>query len=398
MLTVSQAQATIMGDLKPLLAERVSLVEASGRVLAEPITSRWALPHWDNSAMDGYAVRAAEAIEGAQLPISDTIAAGTPASTPLAPGSAARIFTGAPLPPDADTVVMQENTHRTGDVVAFTQSAQLGRHIRRAGSDLAAGDVLLAKGRRITSGDVSALASTGHSRLSVHRRPTVAIISSGDELRDVGSGAPPRGCIINSNGVALAAAVREAGGIPTVYPIVADSMEATLAALEAGARADVLLTSGGVSVGDYDFVGDALRKLSGDAFSFWKVNIKPGKPLAFGRIGACMAFGLPGNPVSALVTFELFVRPALRALQGYPRPFRPIRSAILDAPITAGRVREEYLRASVRIVEGRLHVDASRTQSSAALSSIAGADALIRIRPEAPARATGEHVEVLLLS
>jgi molybdopterin molybdotransferase len=397
MLSRSEARDRILAAVSPLDTERVSVFDAVGRVLDETVVARRDLPAWDNSAMDGYAVRAAEATEGATLPVSDEIPAGDAGDRPLAPGTVARIFTGAPVPPGADTVVMQENTSREGDHVTFTQAAEHGRHIRRAGTDVRAGTTVLQPGRVLTPGDIAMLATQGRSLANVVRAPVVAIASTGDELLEVDGGDPGPGQITNGNTVALASAVRALGGIPRIYPIIRDDRAVTLDAIRRAARADALITSGGVSVGDYDFVGDALVELSGKAFEFWKVAIKPGKPIAFGHVGDCACFGLPGNPISALVTFEVFVRPALLRMLGHTRVVRPSYEAVLDSPLRAGGKREEYMRASARFEEGVLHVDHDRTQSSGALASMCGADALLRNPAGAPARDVGDTVEVFLL-
>ncbi len=397
MIDVDQAQALILSAVASLDSERISLVDAVGRVSAETAQARRDLPAWDNSAMDGYAVRAAEAVAGAVLPVSDEIPAGDAGGRPLASGTVARIFTGAPVPPGADSVLMQEDATREGLRITVDQAAELGRHIRRAASDVRAGSVFLEPGRVLSPGDVAMLASQGRSLATVVRAPVVAIASTGDELIEVDGGDPGPGQIINGNTIALAAAVREVGAVPRICPIIPDDRDATISAMRRAARADVLLTSGGVSVGDYDFVRDALVELSGDAFEFWKVRMKPGKPLAFGHIGRCACFGLPGNPISTLVTFEIFVRPALLRLMGHSRVFRPVHPAVLDTPMRAGGRREEYLRASARVVDGVLHVDPDRTQSSGAMSSLCGADVLVRHGIDAPARAVGDEVEVFWL-
>lgn len=397
MLSRSEARERILSTVSRLETERVSVFDAVGRVLDETVVARRDLPAWDNSAMDGYAVRAAEALAGATLPVSDEIPAGDAGDRPLAPGTVARIFTGAPVPPGADSVVMQENTRREGDRVTFRQDAEPGRHVRRAGTDVHAGTTVLAPGRVLTPGDVAMLATQGRSLANVVRAPVVAIASTGDELLEVDGGDPGPGQITNGNTVALAAAVRALGCVPRVYPVVRDEREATLDAIRRAARADALITSGGVSVGDYDFVGEALVELSGAAFEFWKVAIKPGKPLAFGHVGECACFGLPGNPVSALVTFEVFVRPALLKMLGHRRVLRPPHVAVLDTPLRAGGHREEYLRASARFDGGVLYVDPTRTQSSGALASMCGADALVLNGVDAPARDAGDTVEVFLL-
>ncbi|MCB9535876.1 MAG: molybdopterin molybdotransferase MoeA [Myxococcales bacterium] len=398
MLSVEEAVARILSAATPLEAERCGLLDAVGRVLATDVVAGRALPPWDNSAMDGYALRAADLPEGVgALPVSDAIPAGDPGDRPLAAGTAARIFTGAPLPPGADTVVMQEDTAREGDTVRVLEAPRPGQHVRRRGSDVEPGAVVLRAGRILAPPDLSLLASLGRSQVAVVRAPTVAVLTSGDELLDVDAGEPGPGRIVDGNSIGLAAAVRALGCAPRIFPIVPDDRDATFEALRRAARADVLLSTGGVSVGDYDFVGDALRTLSGDRFGFWKVAIKPGKPLAFGRIGECLAFGLPGNPGSALVTFEIFVRPALLRLMGHTAVHRAPRAAVLDAPLKAGGARREYLRATTRWVDGALHVDPRRTQSSGALSSLGGADALVVVAPGAPAAPAGATATVLLL-
>ncbi|MCB9553754.1 MAG: molybdopterin molybdotransferase MoeA [Myxococcales bacterium] len=398
MLTVDDALTRLLARIRPLDAERVELTRAAGRVLAEAVTARRALPAFDNSAMDGYAVRAADVgAAGVRLPVAFEVAAGDAGDRPLAPGTAARIFTGAPLPPGADAVIAQEDAVRDGDRVTFTEAPKPGQHVRPAGGDIERGAPLLAPGRVLTPGDLAALAAQGRAQLAAVRRPVVAITSTGDELIDIDAGDPARGQIVNGNSLALAAAVEATGAIARILPVIPDDPAATRAGLARAARADALITTGGVSVGDHDHVGDTLRALGGDAFGFWKVRIKPGKPFAFGHIGDCACFGLPGNPISALVTFEVLVRPALLRLAGHDRVCRRPRAAVLDHPLAAGSSRREYLRATARHVDGRLHVDCRRSQSSGALSSLAGADALVVVPVDAPARAAGDVVEALLL-
>ncbi len=396
-LQIDEALARVLDGVGPLEAERIPITEAVGRVAAETVVARRSLPAWDNSAMDGYAVRAAEATLGATLPVSDEIPAGDPGDRPLAPGTAARIFTGAPLPPGADAVVMQEDTERAGDAITVHEAATPGKHVRRAGTDIAVGATVLTPGRALTAGDLAMLATQGRGFVAVHRAPVVAILSTGSELLEIDGAEPGPGQIVNGNTPSLAAAVRAVGGVPRVMPLVPDDRETTLRRLRQAAAADVLLSSGGVSVGDYDFVRDALVELSGEAFSFWKVAIKPGKPLAFGHVGRCACFGLPGNPISTLVTFEVFVRPALLRMLGHRKVLRRPWPARLATPIREGGKRTEYLRASVEWRDGELWVDPDRTQSSGALMSLCGADALVVQRPGAPRLERGARVEALLL-
>ncbi len=398
MLAVDDALARIIAALEPLQSQRIELTHAVDRVLAASITARRRLPAHDDSAMDGYAVRAADVPgPGATLTVVDEIPAGRTDARPLQPGTAARIFTGGCVPPGADAVMLQEDAARDGDRVTFTEGARPWQHIRRAGSDVQPGDAVLAAGRVLLPGDIAALAAQGRAQVAVRRRPIVAIASSGDELIDVDGGEPARGQIVNGNSLALAAAVRAIGGEPRILPVIPDDRAATERAIRAAARADVLLTTGGVSVGEYDFVGQTLAQLGGAKFEFWKVRIKPGKPFAFGHIGDCAAFGLPGNPISALVTFEVLVRPALLHLMGHRAIVRRPLEAVLDHDLAAGRGRREYKRGLVRRHAGRLHIDCRRNQSSGALSSLAGADALLPVPIGAPPRKAGETVQVLPL-
>ena len=398
MLTVEAALRRVLARVSPLSPESVALVDTVGRVCAREIEATRELPAWDNSAMDGYAVRAADVPTAeTTLPVVDEVAAGDRGDRAIPPGTAARIFTGAPLPPGTDTVILQETATRRGDRVVFHDPPDLGQHVRRQGSDVRPGDVVVPQGQVIRPGDVSACASQGRSQITVYRAPVVSIISSGDELIAVDAGRPGPGQIVNGNCLALAAATREVGATARILPTVGDDADATREALARGATGDVLLTTGGVSVGDHDHVGPTLRALCGDAFEFWKVAIKPGKPLIFGFIGDCAVFGLPGNPGSALVTFEIFVRPALLAMMGHRRVARRPVSAICDAPLRPGRKRQEYLRARTRYEGGVLHVVPARSQSSGAMSSMSGADAFIIVAPGAPARAGGEPAEILRL-
>ena len=402
LLPVQDAVVSVLSRVRPLGPERVGLVEAVGRVLAESVTATRRLPAWDNSAMDGYAVRTADVSgPGITLPVEAAVAAGDVGERPLAPGTATRIFTGAPLPPGADAVIIQEDTEPGAlpGTVTLRIIPRPGDNIRRTGTDVAPGAVLFTPGRPLTPGDLALLAGQGRMSVAVHRAPRVAIVSSGNELLELDAGEPGRGQIANTNAWALAAAVRAAGGIPLLLPIVRDDRDATRTALtQASAGADMLLTSGGVSVGDHDHVGTTLKALCGADFAFWKVAIRPGKPLIFGQIGACTAFGLPGNPVSALVTFEVFVRPAILRMLGHDACVRrPVNGRTVGA-LAGGGARTEYLRATVRADEaGTLWIDAGRSQGSGSLSSLAGADALVVRHPGCAAAQEGDGVEVLLL-
>lgn len=397
LLSPDLALKSILQRVSPLEAERVPLLEAVGRVIAEPVVADRVLPAWDNSAMDGYAVRRADLAGGRAIPVTRHVAAGCTDDAPLPPGEAARIFTGAAVPAGADTVLIQEDAQVGEAGLVATELPARGANIRRAGSDVQPGQPVVPAGRPLTPGDVGLLAALGRTQVAVVRRPVVAIVSTGDELRPVDAAALARGQIRNSNAWMLAAAVKALGGVPRIVPVVPDDRQAVDRVLFQATRADVLLTTGGVSVGEHDHVGHALRELAGPDFAFWKVAIKPGKPLLFCTIGHCAVFGLPGNPVSAGVTFELVARPALLTLMGHRRVVRRVVPGVLDAPLGGAKGRQIYARASLREVDGALHVDPSRTQSSGALSSLAAADCLVITPPHSAPKAAGETVPVIRL-
>lgn len=399
MLTPDAARARILAalaDLAPLFAERVPLSNALGRVLAEDLAAAHDLPGFDASTMDGYALRAADAPgAGARLPVLFEVFAGRAAPTPLPQGACCRIFTGAPLPEGADCVEMQEQVRRRGRAATFARPALAGRFVRGRGSDVTAGAVALRAGAVLDPGCVGLVAALGRADVAVHRRPRVAILPTGDEVVPLGR-TPGPGQIVESNGHALAAAVRDAGGEPTLLPIARDE-EAALARGLAGARGfDVLVTTGGVSVGTKDLVRAALAR-AGARLDFWRVAMRPGKPFTFGRWGDTAVFGLPGNPASALVTFELFARPALRALAGLSGASRPTAEARLGSAQEKPAELTVFLRCRVRPARGGLVAEPLRTQASGDLTSAAGHDALA-ILPAGRARlARGTPVTLLLL-
>lgn len=399
MLTISEALAQILPAFTPRGTERVGLADAAGRILAEDVSARWDLPPFDNSAMDGYAVAAATAAAApATLPVSGESRAGGGMPEPLAAGAAMRIFTGAPLPPGADAVVMQEDTRREGERVVIEAAPRAGQHVRRRGEDLAAGAAMLAGGARLGPGEIGLLAGQGVSSVSVFRRPRIALLSTGDELRDV-SDPPVPGTIVNSNAYALAAQVTEAGGDPWVLPIAPDVEGAIAERVREGLRADVLITVGGVSVGDYDLVHTVLAG-AGVERRLWKVAIKPGKPVCFGVHGDVPVVGLPGNPIGAMITFEVFVRPALRRMLGDPRPHRAVHRVRLAHAHRHKPGRTELARAA--FVDGgegeggarsvRLH---SR-QGSGSLPSMVGVDALVILPPDREAFEEGDELRALV--
>jgi molybdopterin molybdotransferase len=398
LLSIEAAQALILETIAPLSLETHTLVNLAGRVLATPIIAKWPLPGWDNSAMDGYALRTQDVVsEGTVLPIRHHIAAGDGQHLSLEAGEAARIFTGALLPHGADAIVIQENTQMTPVGVKVLSVPVKGQNIRRAGSDIVSGQTCLEAGRVLTPGDISLLASQGYVEAEVFRRPDVTIMTTGNELCQPGSGRPQRGQIIDGNSVAIATAVRACDGCATVLPPLPDDAEATVNALE-HVVSDVVITTGGASVGAHDHVRGALGQICGDSLKFWKVAIKPGKPIIFGHRNEQIFFGLPGNPVSALVTFEIFVRPALLALQGHTQIMRQPFSAKLENQLSAGGGRDEYRRGRCWNTHDGPIVRVFDKQSSGALSSISGADVLVRVPRGAQSQAVGSLVNVTALT
>lgn len=400
MKTIGEALTALLPSFQPLSAVRLPLLEARGLHLAEALHARWDSPAFDNSAMDGYAVRSEDVASASEsspvrLPVVGESRAGGPLPEPLAPGRACRIFTGAPMPAGADAIVMQEDTHREGDVVAIRFASKAGHHVRARGSDAARGQVLLDAGQRIGPGEIGLLASQGHATVSVHRRPIVAIVSTGDELRDLGEPLGP-GEIVNSNAYQLAALVESAGGIPRILPIAPDVVEEVEARFREALRADVVLSTGGVSVGDYDVVQDGMKR-AGIEIGFWKVAMKPGKPVAFGVAGDVPVVGLPGNPVSALVGFELFVRPGLRLMLGDPRPHPEALRVVLAHDHRRKPGRPELARARLARGPQRIEATLHALQGSGSLPSIAAVDALVYFPGDVATVARGDSLLALPL-
>jgi molybdopterin molybdotransferase len=401
-ISVEEALDRILARVAPLGAEMVLLDQALGRALAAPVVAERRLPPWDNSAMDGYAVRASEVRAGEPLPLVAAIGAGH-APPPLPPGHAARVMTGAPIPDGADAVVMREDAdERDGPEranVRFSIAPPVGAHVRRAGGDVEPGAAVLLAGDGVGAGEIGLLAGLGRTLLAVHRRPRAAIVSTGDELADPDR-APGPGQIAGSNAWALAAQCREAGALPTVLPIARDDRAVIRAAFEEALRADVVISSGGVSVGDFDFVKEALSDL-GVRQEFWKVAMKPGKPVTFGVYEGAGAgrpvFGLPGNPASSMVGFELFVRPALRRMGGHRATLRPRAPVVLDEPYRHEGKRRHYVRASARRDGQLLRARPNTRQGSGMLRSMVGVNALLEIAEGSGLLAAGSSVTALLL-
>ncbi len=379
-----------------MAAETISLNDAQGRVLHDEVTAIRDLPPWDNSAMDGFAVRSAEVAAPVELAISGTIAAGSTPDGVLAEGSCMKIMTGAPVPKGADAVVMRENVQEKSSSALFSEPAPLGRHIRLAGEDVASGSLLLPANTVLGPGELAILAAQGISEISVYRRPTVAILSTGDELVALGV-TPGPGQIISSNSITLAAQVREAGAIAVDAGIVPDTMVDTVRALRSLSDYDILLTSGGVSVGDFDYVKEAFETV-GIVNNFWKVAVKPGKPLAFGqRDNGQLVLGLPGNPASSLVSFELFVRPLLRKLMGHGCPRRPMIPVLTSDPISKKPGRTHMVRASLERTELGLIATPLAKQGSGMHRSMVSVDCFLVLPLAAGNISAGDTVDAIVV-
>lgn len=393
LLPVGEAVRRLLDGVAPLPAETVPLALSGGRVLAEDLAARRMQPPFAASAMDGYAVRAADAAVGARLALIGEARAGARFDGRVEAGQAVRIFTGAPVPEGADAVLIQEDAERSGAAVLVREAVSPGRYVRPAGLDFRDGDVLLRAGRRLDARAVALAAAMNHAALPVRRRPSVAILATGDELVPPG-GEPSPDQIVSSNNAGLAALVAAEGGAPRDLGIAADDIDAIGAAIEAARGSDVLVVVGGASVGEHDLTQAALTE-HGMALDFWRIAMRPGKPLMVGRLGPMRVLGLPGNPVSALVCGLVFLRPLLRALLGR-EPEPPPAVARLGAAVGANDLRQDYLRARIAATDDALVATPFPRQDSAMLATLAEADGLIVRPPHAPAAPEGAPVPVLL--
>jgi molybdopterin molybdotransferase len=400
MISVRDALDRVLEGLPRLGGEQVALTAARGRVLAVDVSAPRDVPPFRNSAMDGYAVvsadlAAATAERPVRLAVLETVGAGAMPSHPLRAGAAVRIMTGAPMPDGADAVVRVEDTHEAGDAVDIRVAAPPGAHVRQPGEDMRAGERVLGAGRTLRPADVGLLASMNLASVRVVRRARVAIVATGDELVEVGTPLGP-GQIVNSNAYTLAAAVEEAGGEPIITGIVRDRPELIRAAFAEAITADVVLSTGGVSVGNFDFVRGCLAEL-GYQERFWKVAQKPGKPLTFGLCGRVPVFGLPGNPVSSLVCFHLYVVPALRTMARCERVHLPTAGATLVDTVRTAAGLTEFVRCTLEGPPDAYRARSTGTQSSGVLRSLSLGDALIVAAPETETLAAGSRVRVLML-
>ncbi len=400
MIQVREALDKILSQIKFKGVEKVPLDQALGRVLAEDVVSRINNPPLDNSAMDGYAL-IAEDIQSAtpenpvRLEVVEEIAAGYTAKGTLKPGQAMRIMTGAPIPSGANAVLMQEDTRKDGNCILCEDKAEVEENIRKAGEDVKVGEQVLKKGTTLSPAHIGMMAVVGRSQIAVSQRPIVSILSTGDEILELDE-TPEGPQIFNSNGHMLAAQIRSAGGIPVYLGIAKDTEKDLMEKFESALKADIVVSSGGVSVGDYDLVKSSLQKMGQDML-FWKVAMKPGKPLAFGRIGETPIFGLPGNPVSSFVSFEQFVRPSLKKVLGCSDLSHKTVQAKLTRTIKKKAGRLHFLSSIVAWTDGEYTVTPAGEQGSGILKSAANANGLLVFPLEAEEIRQGQEVAVQLL-
>ncbi|UCD71637.1 MAG: molybdopterin molybdotransferase MoeA [Syntrophobacterales bacterium] len=400
MISVDEAMNRILARIHVLGLEKVDIISSLGRVLGEDIVAPRDIPPIDNSAMDGYAIRSVD-IKGASrespvfLKVIEELPAGALPQRSITKGEAVRIMTGAPIPTGADTVVMVEDTERAGERVSVFQGVPPGENIRRAGEDVKKGDRVISKGSLIHPAEVGMLASVGRAFVYVHQRPVVAILCTGDELVDVDEEIADHK-IVSSNSYTLSAQVMECGGLPLQLGIAKDDPHEIEQRLRQGLRADVILSSAGVSVGDYDLVKDVLAGI-GFQMEFWRVAMRPGQPLAFGTIGGKPTFGLPGNPVSSMISFEEFVRPSLLKMMGYKNLFRPVVEAVLKEEIRKKSGRRYFMRARVSLEGDRYVVTTTGPQGSGILSSMVEANGLLIVPEERTEIKAGERIRVQIV-
>lgn len=401
LLTVEEALAKVLEPIKPLGTERVDLLSALDRVIVENITAPMDVPLTDNSAMDGYAVRAIDTQKASidnpvLLKVIEDLPAGYLAKSQVGEGEAIRIMTGATIPDGANSVVMVEVTKSEGELVKIYKAAKPGDHIRSKGEDLKTGDLLITQGTKLTAAEIGVLASVQRPFVKVSRKAIVSILSTGDELVEVEETVAP-GKVVNANSYSLATLVKSVGAIPIIQPIARDNEKEIRASIEQALAADFIISSGGVSVGDYDYVKAVLESLGAD-LRFWRVSIKPGKPLAFGLLAGKPYFGLPGNTVSSMLSFLLFVQPALKkAMNSLPPWDAPKIKVILDADAHSKGDRRTYLRANIRYNQGRFYAHLAAKQGSGVLSSMLGANALVILEEGIKEVKKGQEIEALVI-
>ncbi len=400
--SLEDAQKIVFEAAQPLGIEKVGLIEALGRVLAEDIIAPRDNPPWDNSAMDGFAVRWEDIKQEhaiskpVELKIIEEVPAGKVATKSVGRGQAIRIMTGAPLPKGADSVVKVEETESTPDIVRIFKTVERGGNVRPQGEDVKKGECIIPKGTQIRPAEAGMLAILAKSFVPVYQQVRVAILSTGDELADLDERFD-EDKIINSNSYGIAAAVQEAGAVPALLGIARDQPAALKEKIAHGLKADILVLSGGVSMGDYDFTKEVFKEL-GAEMNFWKLAIRPGQPLAFGRIQRTLAFGLPGNPVSSMVTFEQLVRPAILKMSGHRSYGRPVLQAALQEKFSKRPDRRHFLRGILSREKGVLTVRTTGDQGSGILTSMVKANCLIDVPVEVERLNPGDPVNVQVLS
>ncbi len=394
-LTYEEAIGTVIERIRPLPEVTLPVLEARGRVLAAPVYARWDLPTADNSAMDGYAFRFEGQKPDDVLPVIGTSTAGTPFDDPVSAGEAVKIMTGGVMPPRCDTIVPKEDVELVAGGISLSVEIRKGSHVRRRSEEIERGQVLASAGDVLGPVETACLAAAGITDLTVRPAPRVALFSTGDELVELGT-VPGPGQIVNSNSLLLEGLLREEGCEVLPLGIVPDSRGALEERIREGLRADLLLSTGGVSVGDHDYVKDVYGSL-GAKIVFWKVRIKPGKPVLFGLLEGKPLFGLPGNPASTATTFELFVRPALRRLTGRTKVFHPRLRVVLEKDVKGGEKRERFLWGSLRGENGRYYFTPSGRQCSGQNLTMKAAQALLPVPVASAPMPAGSEVEVLLL-
>lgn len=394
-ISFEDAQGRILDHVGPLGAETVSIHEATGRVLAGEIVAPFDMPSADNSAMDGFAVRSGECRGPAALKVTGYRPAGFSGETPVSPDCAVRIMTGAPLPGGYDAVVPLEEAREEDGIVRIRGPVKPGTHVRVRGEDVKTGDRVLRAGTVLRPPEISLIASFGNVRVPVYRRPKVAILATGDELVEPGEAIRP-GAVVNSNSVSIASAVREAGADPVILGIARDSLPALREKLSAGLVEDALITSAGVSVGDRDLVREALAGL-GVREIFWRVRMRPGRPFAFGLHGTSPVFSLPGNPVSAMISFEMLVRPALRAMIGDPVPVKPRVNGVLEEPIRKKPGRIQFLRVRAELRDGIYRVRSAGDQNTGILRTLVHGTGIAILPADRTGFRSGETVDLVPL-
>jgi molybdopterin molybdotransferase len=399
-IRVAEAQAIVLDCVQPLGVEKVALLDALHRVSAEAVTSPRHIPLHTNSAMDGYAVRHSDVRDAtraqpAVLQVIDILPAGRTSQRRVEPGQAIKIMTGAPMPAGADTVVQVEHTNAGATLVHIFRAPRAGSNLRQRGEDVAYGECVLERNTRLRPAELGVLASVGKAQLLVYQRPRVAILATGDEIADLGD-ADASDKIINSNSYTLAGQILEAGGLPLLLGVAIDTPEEISQRLASGLQANMLITSGGVSVGDFDYVRACLEQV-GFTARFWTVALRPGSPVTFGMVGRVPVFSLPGNPVAAMVTFELFVRPALLKMTGHTDLFRPCQVAVSQDEVKKRQGVRTFLRGILRQQDGQVVVTTTGPQGSGILRSMSLANCLIDLPEDVEHLRPGDIVQVMPL-